>query len=114
MCAASGSFARWAPLACRSSWISAAGGGNDPGRREQAEIDIVALCDEGEVLFAECKWREKLTDVDVLETLKHRSQLIPAEKRLLFLFSKSGLTEACCNRANAIGATLVSLDEVEL
>ncbi|MCB6311164.1 DUF234 domain-containing protein [Gordonibacter pamelaeae] len=88
--------------------------GNDPGRREQAEIDIVALCDEGEVLFAECKWREKPTDVDVLETLKHRSQLIPAEKRLLFLFSKSGLTEACCNRANAIGATLVSLDEVEL
>ena len=62
--------------------------GNDPGRREQAEIDIVALCDEGEVLFAECKWREKPTDVDVLETLKHRSQLIPAEKRLLDVYKR--------------------------
>ncbi|WP_139651911.1 ATP-binding protein [Raoultibacter phocaeensis] len=88
--------------------------GTDSVRREQAEIDIVALGDEGEVLFAECKWREKPTDADVLETLEHRSQLIPADKRLLFVFSKSGFTEACRARADAIGATLVSLDEMRL
>lgn len=88
--------------------------GNDPTRREQAGIDIVALCDEGEVLFAECKWREKPTDVDVLETLEYRSRLIPADKRLLFAFSKSGFTEACRARADAIGATLVRLDEMGL
>ena len=88
--------------------------GNDPVRREQAEIDIVALCDEGEILFAECKWREKPTDVDVLETLERRSLLIPAGKRLLFVFSKSGFTEACRSRAEELGAILVSLDEMEL
>lgn len=88
--------------------------GNDPGRREQAEIDIVALCDEGEVLFAECKWREKPTDADVLETLEYRSRLIPADGRLLFAFSKSGFTDACRARADAIGATLISLPEMGL
>ncbi|WP_080800081.1 ATP-binding protein [Arabiibacter massiliensis] len=88
--------------------------GNDPARREQAEIDIVALCDEGEVLFAECKWREKPVDADVLETLEHRTRLIPADRRLLFAFSKTGFTEACRDRANAMGATLVSLDEMGL
>lgn len=88
--------------------------GNDPGRREQAEIDIVALCDDGKVLFAECKWRERPTDADVLQTLEHRSRLIPADGRLLFAFSKSGFTEACRARADAIGATLVSLSDMAL
>lgn len=88
--------------------------GNDPERREQAEIDIVALCDGGEAIFAECKWRERLTDADVLETLEHRSRLIPADKRKLFVFSKSGFTEACRVRAEAIGAVLVSLDDMEI
>lgn len=86
--------------------------GNDPSRHEQAEIDIVAVCDEGEVLFAECKWRGKAVDVDVLETLERRSLLLPARKRLLCVFSKSGFTAACREHADAIGAMLVSLDEM--
>ncbi|MDO4290418.1 MAG: ATP-binding protein [Eggerthellaceae bacterium] len=86
--------------------------GNDPSRREQAEIDLVALCDQGEVLFAECKWREKLTDVDVLETLMHRSQLVPAKQRHLLLFSKSGYTAACAERAQREGVRLVTLNDM--
>lgn len=85
--------------------------GNGPERREQDEIDIVVLCDEG-ALFAECKWREQLTDTDVLETLEHRSRLVPAGKRTLFVFSKSGFVEACRARAEAIGAALASLGEM--
>lgn len=86
--------------------------GNDPMRKEQAEIDIVAVCDDDTLIFAECKWREKPTDVDVLETLDHRSTLIPAKKRRLFAFSKSGFTEACCEKAAVLDATLVSLSDM--
>ena len=88
--------------------------GNDPVRKEQAEIDIVALCDDDAILFAECKWREKATDVDVLETLERRSLLIPARERILFVFSKAKFTDACQDRAEKIGATLVKLSDMGL
>lgn len=88
--------------------------GNDPVRKEQAEIDIVALCDDDAILFAECKWREKATDVDVLETLERRSLLIPARERILFVFSKAKFTDACQDRAEKIGAALVKLSDMGL
>ena len=88
--------------------------GNDPALKEQAEIDIVAPCDDGTTIFAECKWRNKPTDVDVLETLEHRSTLVPAQKRSLYVFSKTFFTDACRKRAAETGATLVSLSDMGL
>lgn len=84
--------------------------GTDNACREQAEIDIVALCDDGSMICGECKWQAKQTDVEVLRTLQHRASLIgKADEQRLFLFSKSGFTDACQAEAAACSCRLVSL-----
>ena len=89
--------------------------GTDSGRKEQAEIDIVALCDGGIMLCGECKWQAKLTDVDVLRTLQHRAALIrDGYEQRLFLFSKSGFTAECQREAEAVGCKLVALADMGL
>lgn len=89
--------------------------GADPARKEQAEIDIVALCDGGVMLCGECKWQGKLTDVEVLRKLQYRARIIRGEcDQRLFLFSKSGFTAECRREAEAVRCTLVSLAEMGL
>ena len=89
--------------------------GADLERKEQAEIDIVALCDNGIMLCGECKWQAKLTDIDVLRTLQHRASIIGngCDQRL-FLFSKSGFTAECRQEAETAGCRLVSLGDMGL
>ena len=51
-------------------------------------------------LFAECKWTNARVDVGVLETLENRSRrLFRHSERYLYLFSRSGFTDACRRRA---------------
>ena len=89
--------------------------GNDPERKEQAEIDIVALCDDDIMLCGECKWQTKPTDADVLRTLQHRASIIRGERAArLCLFSKSGFTDECRREAEAANCTLMSLSEMGL
>lgn len=63
--------------------------------------------------FAECKWQNENVDLDVLETLIDRSRLFPYTKAHYFLFSKTGFTKGCMEKAQEMGnVTLVSYDDI--
>ena len=77
--------------------------GNDPLRKCQTEIDIMGEQDKDTALFAECKWTAEKVDLSVLETLIARSSLFPYQNKHFFLFSKSGFTKGCEDKANELG-----------
>lgn len=77
--------------------------GNDPAAKSQTEIDIMGEQDKNTALFGECKWTNEKVDVSVLETLVYRSNLFPYKKTQLYLFSKSGFTKSCIERAAELG-----------
>lgn len=81
------------------------------------EIDIVALNDTTkEILFAECKWKNKKTDVGALETLAEKSRFVKwnnAERKEYFaVFSKSGFTEKAYTYAEKNGVLLYTIEDV--
>lgn len=81
--------------------------GNDPIHKRQAEIDIMGEQDKNTALFGECKWTNERVDLGVLETLIERSNLFAYQKKHFFLFSKSGFTKGCIEKAKQLGnATL--------
>ena len=87
--------------------------GNDPIEKTQAEIDILGEQDKATALFGECKWTNERVDLGVLETLVHRSHLFQHSKVYCFLFSKSGFTKGCMERANELGnVTLVEYADI--
>lgn len=87
--------------------------GNDPIQKSQAEIDIMGEQDSESALFAECKWRNERVDTDILETLVRRSKLFRYTKVHYYLFSKSGFTKGCAEKAAESGnVTLVSYEEI--
>lgn len=87
--------------------------GNDPIRKCQAKIDIMGEQDKEAALFAECKWRNEKVDLDILETLIERSKLFRYRKVHYYLFSKSGFTEKCMDKAKEMGnVSLVSYGEI--
>ena len=77
--------------------------GTDPISRSQAEIDIMGEQDKDTALFCECKWRNEQTDAGVLETLLERTRIFRYTRKHLYLFSKSGFTKGCEDRAEALG-----------
>jgi len=77
--------------------------GADPARKAQAEIDIMGEQDKNTALFAECKWTAEKVDLAVLETLVARSKLFPYKNKHYYLFSKSGFTKGCEDKAKALG-----------
>ena len=87
--------------------------GTNPRTRQQVEIDIMGEEDKDTALFAECKWRNERVDMEVLETLVERSKLFHYQKKHYYLFSKSGFTKGCQERAAELGnVTLVSYGEM--
>lgn len=87
--------------------------GNDPRKRAQTEIDIMGEQDSSSAIFAECKWRNENVDLDVLETLVDRSRLFHYTKMHYFLFSKTGFTKRCMEKAEEMGnVTLVSYKDI--
>ena len=87
--------------------------GNDPIEKCQAEIDIMGEQDKDTALFAECKWTNEKVDLIVLETLVKRSRLFSYKNIHLYLFSKSGFTKGCIDKANGLGnVTLVSYADI--
>ena len=87
--------------------------GNDPIQKTQAEIDIMGEQDSESALFAECKWRNEKVDLDILETLIGRSKLFHYTKVHYYLFSKSGFTKGCMEKAAEMGnVTLVSYADI--
>lgn len=75
--------------------------GNDPLRREQADIDIVmADAINHKVLLGECKWRERINETETINTLKNRSPLIKEQgDRILYLFTKHPVSEMTRHKA---------------
>jgi len=67
--------------------------GNNPTKKQQEEIDIVAWNNNEEALIAECKWRNEKTGIKELEKLVMRSNLIPRSNKHLIFFSKSSYTK---------------------
>lgn len=95
------------PKAIGSWW------GTDPATRQQEEIDIVLDGADGELIIGECKWRNEPVDVDVLETLVRRGGLLGRPIKQYCLFSKSGFTEGCQERAVEFGGIdLVRLEQI--
>ena len=87
--------------------------GNDPARRSQAEIDIMGEQNKDTALFAECKWTTERVDLAVLETLIARSDLFPHQNKHYYLFSKSGFTKGCADKAKELGnVSLVTYREI--
>lgn len=87
--------------------------GTDPRSRKQEEIDTVAQGIDGELLLGECKWRNEAVDVDVLDKLVERAGLFAAAEKWLFLFAKTGFTNACRAKAERVGnVKLVGLEEM--
>ena len=77
--------------------------GNDPKEKCQTEIDIMGEQDKNTALFAECKWTNEKFDLGVLETLVKRSNLFSYKTKHYYLFSKSGFTKGCIDKANEMG-----------
>lgn len=87
--------------------------GNDHRKKAQIEIDIMGEKDSASAVFAECKWRNENVDLDVLETLVDRSGLFHYTKMHYFLFSKTGFTKGCVEKAKLMGnVTLVTYDDI--
>lgn len=66
--------------------------GNNPAKKQQEEIDIVAIGKDS-AIYGECKYRNEPMGKDVLDLLIERSYLLPYTNKYYYLFSKSGFTE---------------------
>ena len=77
--------------------------GNNPKEKRQEEIDIMGEQDKNTALFAECKWTNEKVDLGVLETLVKRSELFNYKTKYYYLFSKSGFTKGCEDKASEMG-----------
>ncbi len=87
--------------------------GNDPKEKKQTEIDIMGEQDKDTALFGECKWTNEKVDLGVLETLVKRSKLFSYTNVHYYLFSKTGFTKGCIDKAEEMGnISLVSYNEI--
>ena len=87
--------------------------GTDSKKRQQAEIDIMGIEDKETALFAECKWRNEKTDLQVLEKLTACSELFSYHNVHFHLFSKSGFTKGCLEKGMEMGnVTFVTYEEM--
>ena len=87
--------------------------GNDPRTRSQTEIDIMGEQDKETALFGECKWTNEKVDLGVLDTLIDRSKLFNYQKVQFYLFSKSGFTKGCIDKAATLSnVALVSYEKI--
>lgn len=87
--------------------------GNDPVEKKQTEIDIMGEQDKNTALFCECKWTNEKVDLGILETLIKRSKLFAYTDVHYYLFSKSGFTKGCIDKAKEMGkVSLVSYSEI--
>lgn len=87
--------------------------GTNPKTRKQEEIDIVGFENKTTALFAECKWTNEKVDAGVLDKLIERSNLFNQTERYYYLFSKSGFTQGCAEKAKMLGKVkLVEYEEI--
>lgn len=66
--------------------------GTNPEKKQEEEIDIVAL-GENQMLFGECKWKNKKVDRKTMKTLLKRGEMFSCPEKYYYIFSKSGFEE---------------------
>ena len=87
--------------------------GNNSKKKCEIEIDMLAGHDKNTALFGECKWTSEKVDIGVLDTLIERSELFSYKNVHYYLFSKSGYTKACHDKAIEMGnVTLVTFEDI--
>jgi AAA+ ATPase superfamily predicted ATPase len=74
--------------------------GNDPKKKEECEIDIIAA-NKDVAIFAECKWTSDRVDADVIDTLIERSELFNYRRKHYYLFAKTGFTDRAKAKADS-------------
>ncbi len=72
--------------------------GNNPYRKREEEIDIVAY-DRDNIIFSECKWQNQKVDMRVLNDLIEKGMMFEWKNKYYVLFSKSGFTDDLKNFA---------------
>ena len=87
--------------------------GTNPKTHQQVEIDILGTADKNTALFGECKWHNEKVDLGVLESLTEKSELFHYSQKHFYLFSKSGFTKGCVDKAKEMGnVTLVKYKDM--
>jgi uncharacterized protein len=88
--------------------------GNNPKKRQQEEIDIIAR-DKERAVYCECKWRNEKAGMDVYFDLVEKSRILKQYKPEKFmLFSKSGYTDTLVQHAQKDNLLeLVTLDDLD-
>lgn len=67
-------------------------GGNKNTKRQE-EIDILAYDNRNNAIFAECKWRNELVDISVIEDIIRKSELFSYKSKYYYIFAKVGFTK---------------------
>ncbi len=75
--------------------------GNNPVKKCQEEIDIVAI-QEDRILLGECKWKNSPVDMETAKILFERGNLFRQPYKYYYLFSKNGFTESLIHYAEKI------------
>jgi len=87
--------------------------GNDPNKKQEAEIDLMGTGDNNSALFGECKWTNEKVDAAVLDGLIYKSTLFHHSNTHFYLFAKTGFTRGCQEKAKAHGkVTLVKFEDM--
>lgn len=89
--------------------------GNNPNTKSQEEIDLMFASFDGKsAIFAECKWRNEINDVSVLNKLIEKSLLfVNYENKFCYLFCKSNFSSKCKCLADEMGnVMLINLDDL--
>lgn len=88
--------------------------GTDTASRQQVEIDLIAS-DGNDYLVCECKWRNTLLEISVLNKLRQRADVFNKNRHetWYYLFSKTSFTSALLEEAKKDGhVVLVDLEQI--
>lgn len=87
--------------------------GNDPVEKNRQKLILWGEQNKDTALFAECKWTNEKVDLGVLETLVKKSKLFSYTNVHFYLFSKSGFTKGCIDKAEEMGnVSLISYSDI--
>ncbi|MFI3171522.1 MAG: ATP-binding protein [Eubacteriales bacterium] len=86
--------------------------GTNKAKKQQEEIDIMS-CDNDNAFMCECKWRNEIQGVEVIETLLRRGEIFAYPNKYYCIFAKRGFTDAAIARAEEVSnLKLVSFDDI--
>lgn len=73
--------------------------GNNKIEKRQEEIDIMSV-ESNHALMCECKWRNEVQGIEVLQTLVNRGELFAYPNKYYYVFAKRGFTDEAVQWAN--------------